>query len=164
MTTFNSISWPKQTHSAKNNSILRQTISGLRYLHVNGVIHRDVKAANILVDQTGVVKLADFGASIIIHDDDPQQQQQKRNSQFLTVPQSTSCPCRSFVGTPCWMAPEMIQHLEYTEKVDMWALGITAIELACGSPPFCDGTPATVTTLLSYFFPSMSFSHDNMMF
>ncbi|KAI7886661.1 kinase-like protein [Lichtheimia hyalospora FSU 10163] len=127
--------------------ILRQTISGLRYLHVNGVIHRDVKAANILVDQTGIVKLADFGASIMIHDDDPQR---TKDHQFLTVPQSASCPCRSFVGTPCWMAPEMIQHLEYTEKVDIWALGITAIELACGSPPFCDGTPATIFSRVIY--------------
>lgn len=51
---------------------------------------------------------------------------------------------RSFVGTPCWMAPEILQDKQYNNKVDIWSLGVTAIELACGRPPYTEHGPLTV--------------------
>ncbi|KAI9314293.1 kinase-like domain-containing protein [Dichotomocladium elegans] len=121
--------------------ILKQAVSGLLYLHRNMIIHRDVKAANILLDQLGIVKLADFGASNYYHQHE--RQQQSKFLEALAVDHG-SRSCKSFIGTPCWMAPEVIQNLPYNEKVDLWALGITAIELASGIPPYCDDTPSNI--------------------
>ncbi|KAL4495229.1 hypothetical protein ABPG72_007336, partial [Tetrahymena utriculariae] len=103
-------------------SILQSTLKGLQYLHSNKIIHRDIKAGNILLDQRGNAKLADFGVS------------------FQQI--HTQAKAESKIGTPCWMAPEVIMHLKYDSKADIWSLGITAIELAEGEPPYSDVKPS----------------------
>lgn len=95
-------------------AICHDALQGLRYLHRNGRIHRDVKAGNVLLTEDGTVKLADFGSAAL------------------------SAPANSFVGTPYWMAPEVILAMDegqYDGKVDVWSLGITCIELAERKPP-----------------------------
>ncbi|XP_071885613.1 serine/threonine-protein kinase TAO3-like isoform X3 [Anas platyrhynchos] len=95
-------------------AILLGALHGLAYLHAHGIIHRDVKAANILLAAPGQVKLGDFGSA------------------------AGSSPANSFVGTPYWMAPEVILAMEegqYDGRADVWSLGITCIELAERKPP-----------------------------
>ncbi|XP_054628416.1 serine/threonine-protein kinase TAO3 isoform X1 [Dunckerocampus dactyliophorus] len=95
-------------------AITHGALLGLAYLHSHHMIHRDVKAGNILLTELGQVKLADFGSA------------------------SIASPANSFVGTPYWMAPEVILAMDegqYEGKVDIWSLGITCIELAERKPP-----------------------------
>uniref|UniRef100_A0A3B3DHJ7 Serine/threonine-protein kinase TAO3 n=1 Tax=Oryzias melastigma TaxID=30732 RepID=A0A3B3DHJ7_ORYME len=95
-------------------AITHGALLGLAYLHSHNMIHRDVKAGNILLTELGLVKLADFGSA------------------------SIASPANSFVGTPYWMAPEVILAMDegqYEGKVDIWSLGITCIELAERKPP-----------------------------
>ncbi|XP_048709201.1 serine/threonine-protein kinase TAO2 isoform X4 [Caretta caretta] len=95
-------------------AITHGALQGLAYLHCHNMIHRDVKAGNILLTEPGQVKLGDFGSASII------------------------APANSFVGTPYWMAPEVILAMDegqYDGKVDVWSLGITCIELAERKPP-----------------------------
>lgn len=106
--------------------ILKETVRVLHHLHEHNVMHRDVKGHNILLTHTGIVKLVDFGVSG--HLDSP------------------SGHRKTHVGTPYWMAPEVIaceQQLDYSYDVrcDVWSLGITAIELAEGKPPHADVDP-----------------------
>ena len=97
-------------------SILKQIVEGLSYFHNMGFIHRDLKAENVLMNESGKVVISDFGVADSL----------KNGFKMLT-----------FVGSPCHMAPEVMEQTTgYDIKADIWSLGITAIELAEGVVPF----------------------------
>lgn len=110
--------------------VIRETLEALCYLHENCfVIHRDMKAGNILLTESGEVKLADFGVSA------------KNSSQIQRR--------YSFIGTPYWMSPEIIacetdKEMSYDYKTDIWSLGVTCIELAEKEPPHNELNPNRV--------------------
>lgn len=124
---------------------MKQVLDGLHYLHCNNLIHRDVKAANLLVDRcTGNVKLADFGVSAVLTMPEAQPPSILLNGRRPGTRRRATR--NSFVGTPCWMSPEILESKGYDCKVDMWSLGITALELAYGRPPNSYSDPANVST------------------
>lgn len=106
--------------------ILRGALLGLAYLHGRRKLHRDIKGANILLTASGRVKLADFGVSASLASDSVAENETPPNAAYQRG---------TFVGTPYWMSPEMIQDGAYDHKADIWSLGITAIELADCEPP-----------------------------
>ncbi|XP_043108190.1 mitogen-activated protein kinase kinase kinase kinase 3 isoform X5 [Puntigrus tetrazona] len=112
--------------------VTRETLQGLYYLHNKGKMHRDIKGANILLTDNGYVKLADFGVSAQIT--------------------ATLAKRKSFIGTPYWMAPEVAaveRKGGYNHLCDIWAVGITAIELAELQPPMFDLHPMRALFLMT---------------
>ncbi|XP_010546855.1 PREDICTED: mitogen-activated protein kinase kinase kinase 3 isoform X2 [Tarenaya hassleriana] len=98
----------------------KQLLLGLKYLHNNGIMHRDIKGANILVDNKGCIRLADFGAS-------------KKVVELATINGA-----KSMKGTPYWMAPEVILQTGHNFSADIWSVGCTVIEMATGKPPWSE--------------------------
>ncbi|CEP11976.1 hypothetical protein [Parasitella parasitica] len=101
----------------------QQILMGLAYLHNRNVLHRDIKAGNILLDQNGICKITDFGLSKLSGQDKAYD------------PHSNNSVMR---GTVFWMAPEVVKGTNYNAKVDIWSLGCTVIEMLTGSHPWLD--------------------------
>ncbi|KAL6486385.1 hypothetical protein MHYP_G00057770 [Metynnis hypsauchen] len=102
-------------------TVCEAVLQALAYLHAQGVIHRDIKSDSILLTLDGRIKLSDFGFCAQISKDIPKR--------------------KSLVGTPYWMAPEVISKIPYGTEVDVWSLGIMVVEMVDGEPPYFSDTP-----------------------
>lgn len=126
-------------------AIMNEVGKGLSYLHSLGYVHRDIKAGNILMNADGEIKVADFGVAGMIEKG-----------------ADKSAKCKTFVGTPCWMAPEVIEQTNYSERADIWSFGITLLELLKGYAPYAKEAPMKVLLkTLQNDAPSLKTYDDN---
>jgi mitogen-activated protein kinase kinase kinase len=107
-------------------SFVRQILTGLSYLHNQDIIHRDIKGANILVDNKGTIKISDFGIS------------KKLEASNILNGANNNKHRPSLQGSVFWMAPEVVKQTSYTRKADIWSLGCLVVEMMTGSHPFPD--------------------------
>ncbi len=109
-------------------SFVRQILNGLSYLHNRDIINRDIKGANILVDNKGTIKISDFGIS------------KKLEATNILNGANNNKHRPSLQGSVFWMAPEVVKQTSYTRKADIWSLGCLVVEMMTGTHPFPDCT------------------------
>ncbi|KAI0286006.1 kinase-like domain-containing protein [Russula aff. rugulosa BPL654] len=111
-------------------AVSREVAQGLQHLHKQGIIHRDIKSSHVLLSLTGDIKIIDFGSCALVSDP-------------IHAKRTT------MIGTPYWMAPEIIIRKEYGPKVDIWSLGIIGIEMLEGQPPYLNQNPLKALFLVA---------------